>query len=581
MCRELKHIIIIPSLNPNQRLISLVDELIDTKICRIVIVNDGSDMTCSSIFERLNNYKDVVVLNHKTNLGRGAALKTAFSYCIGNFKDCFGVVTATDDGQYKASEIIKVAQESERFQSCLILGERPLDETNTSKIDYIGNKALRQAFRFLYDLKMSDPRTELRAIPMSELSWILKIKGQRYEYEVNMLIQAKRRNVKIKQIPIKISSFNLSEKSHYKTISDTTRIVMIFLLNICLYSAASVLSIVIDVGTFFICNTFIFSKVDVAFRLFMSTVISRTLSSMWDFSINRKFFTKGVGEFKTHLVRYYTLWFCQMMTSYFLLYMLHSVIKINASILKGMVDIFLAIISYKIQLRYVFSNTKPEENFYGELFYFSRWLLKFSIKRLEVVGEIPSGRTVFIGHHQNLRGALSIMTWFEKPLRLWMLDVFCEKESCFRQYYEYTLTKRLGYSKPIAYIASHIFSVYVSNLARSMRAIPVARSTIKVLELTIIPSVEALEKNEKILLFPDIDYDSESENMGKLYTGFMNIEKYYFARNNEHVNFVPIKVNALKRQICIGQSSFVKEGETFIQAKKRIPVEIIQNFNLL
>lgn len=44
-------VLIIPSLNPNERLVSLVDDMRCRGLCDIIVVNDGSDAACRPVFD--------------------------------------------------------------------------------------------------------------------------------------------------------------------------------------------------------------------------------------------------------------------------------------------------------------------------------------------------------------------------------------------------------------------------------------------------------------------------------------------------------------------------------------------------
>ncbi|SCY49046.1 Glycosyl transferase family 2 [Lachnospiraceae bacterium XPB1003] len=101
--------IIIPAYEPDKRLISLIDDLVQKEIGPIFVVNDGSDMSFDCIF---NAIKDKVensgglILKHEVNKGKGRALKTAFGYILDNVKNVQAVVTADSDGQH-TSECIQ------------------------------------------------------------------------------------------------------------------------------------------------------------------------------------------------------------------------------------------------------------------------------------------------------------------------------------------------------------------------------------------------------------------------------------------------------------------------------------------
>ena len=71
----------------------------------ILVVDDGStDNTACILKERATQRGDITVIHHKTNLGYGAALATAFAYALQPREDgsCWdGLVTIDCDGQHQ------------------------------------------------------------------------------------------------------------------------------------------------------------------------------------------------------------------------------------------------------------------------------------------------------------------------------------------------------------------------------------------------------------------------------------------------------------------------------------------------
>ena len=104
-------IIVIPSLNPDDKLISAVKGLRAVGFKEIILVNDGSAVNyCGpfSLAESENPY--CTVIRHSINRGKGAALKTAFDFIITNRPDSVGVITVDGDGQHVASDVVKLAE---------------------------------------------------------------------------------------------------------------------------------------------------------------------------------------------------------------------------------------------------------------------------------------------------------------------------------------------------------------------------------------------------------------------------------------------------------------------------------------
>src|SRR5690606_22401728 len=113
---------IIPAFNPNQSLVSLVKEMVSQVDAPILIVDDGSEdkaLFQDSIF----THKNVTLLNHGENLGKGAALKTAFSHVLSKLPEMKGCVTLDADGQHALEDARNVASKLGASNS-LILGVR-------------------------------------------------------------------------------------------------------------------------------------------------------------------------------------------------------------------------------------------------------------------------------------------------------------------------------------------------------------------------------------------------------------------------------------------------------------------------
>ena len=74
--------VILPSLNPDEKLMLVVNGLIAEGFDDIIIVNDGSDEEHMVPFREAEKLSQVTILTHEVNKGKGRALKTAFDFCI-------------------------------------------------------------------------------------------------------------------------------------------------------------------------------------------------------------------------------------------------------------------------------------------------------------------------------------------------------------------------------------------------------------------------------------------------------------------------------------------------------------------
>lgn len=119
--------IIIPSYEPDDRLLKLLKDLQDNDLQPVVIVNDGSSAEYQDHFEKAKDEYHAIVLKHDINRGKGRALKTAFSYCLEKYMDIVGCITADSDGQHTVEAIMKCKQALLKCKQDLILGVRAFD----------------------------------------------------------------------------------------------------------------------------------------------------------------------------------------------------------------------------------------------------------------------------------------------------------------------------------------------------------------------------------------------------------------------------------------------------------------------
>ena len=192
---------VIPSLNPDARLINLVSDLISNNFNKIIIVDDGSEDKI--IFNKLKEHKEVIVLTHDVNKGKGAALKTAFSYYKDKLlKDYKGLVCLDSDGQHLVSDTINVGKVMVN-ENKYTLGTRLFNTKETPLRNKTGNRITSRVFKRLYGVYLKDTQTGLRAIPNRLIDFMLNVSGDHFEYEMNVLIDLVKNGEKIIEEDIK------------------------------------------------------------------------------------------------------------------------------------------------------------------------------------------------------------------------------------------------------------------------------------------------------------------------------------------------------------------------------------------
>lgn len=219
--------------------------------------------------------------------------------------------------------------------------------------------------------------------------------------------------------------------------------------------------------------------------------------------------------------------------------------------------------------------------FYRGLFLFSRWCACCFIPHYRVCDPAQSPQpAVYLVHHQNLRGPILSVAWLRRPFHIWVLGVFCSRSACYRQYYQYTFTKRFGIPKILAAPLAYVCSFCVYALMKGMGAIPVYRGMRSIVN-TFRESLSALKDKESLLIAPDVDYTNTNPSVGEMYSGFLDLEKYYLKETGKHLAFVPIHIGKSKRIIFIGNPICFGAEHSFKQKKESAYVRIKEEFSRL
>jgi len=330
------NIVVIPAYNPGQALLDLVRALLPS-IYHVVVVNDGSSHPQSDfIFNLVSQNKSVTVLKHEINLGKGAALKTGFKYCLEHF-DFDYILTADADGQHLSRDVIALSDFVRGRKSCpLVLGERDFFEKVPMR-SRLGNALTSWVFGLIYGVKLSDTQTGLRAIREDILSSIVSLRGDRYEFESDMLVWAIKNKVPISTIKISTVYLDGNSSSHFMPIADSIRIYR------------SLFGFLVSSFISFFVDYFIFSIVYYNIEsVFFSVLLARLISGWFNFRLNRKLLLGEKSKQYSYMFKYLTLFIFIMFMSYLGTFLL-VLLDLNVYIAKILTDILLFFVSYAVQ----------------------------------------------------------------------------------------------------------------------------------------------------------------------------------------------------------------------------------------
>lgn len=339
--------VIIPALNPDDKLLKLLEKLKEQGFEPPLLVNDGSKAECAHYFETAKEKYGCTVLVHEENKGKGRALKTAFSY-LEKDEECRLAVTIDADGQHEPDDVLKCIQAAKESENEIIFGCRNFDEPQVPKKSRWGNKSMCLLMKFTCGMVLSDTQTGLRVFTKEYFARLLEIEGERFEYETNMLIDIQREKIPYGEVKIKTVYIEENKTSHFRPVADSLIIIRPFV-KFLLSSGSSSL---VDIGAFSVLF-YLLKGLPERETIWVATVAARILSACCNYMLNRQMvFRKGN---KKSPVKYLVLCVAQMCMSAVLVSVLYGIIGAGAPLIKIAVDVGLFFISYQIQREWVFA----------------------------------------------------------------------------------------------------------------------------------------------------------------------------------------------------------------------------------
>mgnify|MGYP003292270637 CR=1 FL=1 len=364
--------IVLPSYKPDEKLEETVESFHNAGFEDIIVVDDGGGSEFRHIFERVEKLPYCTVLTHEVNCGKGAALKTAYKYYWEKRKG-IGCICADGDGQHLASDALGIAETMRNNYrmdlETVVLGVRDFNGPDVPPRSRTGNKITSGVFKTLIGMKVSDTQTGFRGIPTKYIPYMVCIKGERYEYETNMLMYMKRWGIPYEEIGITTVYLDDNKRSHFNPVKDSVRIyglIFKFILTgvFFKYIANSMGCFVLDFIIYLLSQKLFLSLyIETAIAVALAYFCGRGGSSIVNFLINRKIFEGDKN--KRTAVRYFALVIALLILGTFLasiitegiasLFMIEeSMTQLLSSIVKVIVDAGLFVISYNVQKNYVF-----------------------------------------------------------------------------------------------------------------------------------------------------------------------------------------------------------------------------------
>lgn len=357
--------VVLPSLDPDEKLLRTIQDLLGQGFARIILVNDGSKKENLHFFEEAAAHPEVTLLHHEKNLGKGAALKTAFRWFLENCPEDVGVVTVDGDGQHHCEDTYECARQMMESGK-IILGVRDFSGPEVPRRSRFGNHTTSLVFKVFVGMTIADTQTGLRAIPRQYLEQMCRISGDRFEYETNMLLAMKEYHIPFAQRKIRTVYIEENKSSHFRAVRDSWRIYKLILAHFFKFIGSSFVASIVD-EALFVSATALLQNVQGSFVLeLVPFLVARIVSSLLNFRMNQRLVFCSSQDTGKALLRYFYLAIPVALAQLGLTYGAYLLFHIGQEqiVLRGVVYacvmVVLFVFNFIIQQRWVFAAERKD-----------------------------------------------------------------------------------------------------------------------------------------------------------------------------------------------------------------------------
>ena len=336
-------VVIIPAFQPDETLISITDQLWSMGY-RIIVVDDGSGKDYQKVFEAVSDIS--IILHHSENRGKGAAIKTALAYVRDEMWDSDVIGVMDSDGQHSTEDMRRVLEFAGNHRKALVLGVRNVGREMPLR-SRIGNRVTRMIFRMMSGMNVSDTQTGLRAFSSDLIKKLLSVKGVRYEYEMNVLIEMAKAKIPIEEVPVDTIYLDKNNScSHFHVFRDSIRIYK----DLLKFTLSSFSSFIVDYLLFVILMIIL---PHTAVFVFSANVCARVISAFYNYSLNCRLVFHTDRKMRTAAEYFLLAVFILVMNS-LILEMFVQILHFSVYPAKILTETILFFISWMVQKKFIF-----------------------------------------------------------------------------------------------------------------------------------------------------------------------------------------------------------------------------------
>lgn len=343
-------IVIIPAYQPDEALVKIADRLWADGY-RVIVVDDGSGEAYQPVFERIQDI--CIVLRHPCNRGKGAAIRTALSYVKKEVWNSGPIGIMDADGQHLPEDMAHLLKTAKTHRTALTIGVRTVGKEMPLR-SRLGNRITRADFALVSGVRVSDTQTGLRAFWPELIPRLLAVKGERYEYEMNVLMELARAGVPIVEVPIHtLYRDQENSSSHFRVFWNSLRVYK----EIFLFTLSSLSSFVLDYLLFALLMLLL---PHTAAGTLFANVSARIVSAAYNYGMNCRLVFHTEGRAST-AVRYFALAVWILMMNSLLLELFVQLLHMSVYPAKLLTESLLFLMSWLVQSGIIFRKNKYAE----------------------------------------------------------------------------------------------------------------------------------------------------------------------------------------------------------------------------
>ena len=246
----------------------------------------------------------------------------------------------------------RVIETAAAHPSSLVLGVRQFDKSVPARSRF-GNRFTRAVFSAISTTKVTDTQTGLRAFDCSLLDFMLEIPGERYEYEMNMLLYCGKKGIPILEVPIQtvyLDAHNTS--SHFNAVKDSLRIYI----EIIKFASSSLIGFAVDYAVFMLLVSL---TAVIPYHLILSNIAARIVSASVNYRLNKHVVFSGKKSTSHTMPQYTMLAAAILFSNSVVLSLFDEILGLPPHFAKPLTELVLFIISFTVQALVIFKAEGP------------------------------------------------------------------------------------------------------------------------------------------------------------------------------------------------------------------------------